>query len=506
MKKFLMICLVMLLALGLVACKKDNGGEEKEKNLFWDADQNGIEDWQEKEITLRYATWQYTNPEVETIDTLLVKEFTKKYPNIHVEMQILGDDVGVGGELWEAAFLGLLEADGADLPDVFLINRLENILPYGLLADLTSFYDNDKDTEYIFDSLKDLGLYDGKRYCIPTFIYPEVWVVNLTLLKQYKTPIPSYDWTWDQMEAIAKAVGNDPTRKTIGLYGGLSGPDQYYFELPKVMKLASENEADREAGKKWLAYGYDGTRFNFDDVAFMNAMKRLEDGMSEQDESGYGWLVGQLSADTIREWYGSTNGDPRYLGKVAIWRQPAWEFKDYMNDLQFEWDIYPGPSGVTGGNTDIAGVCQLCENKAAAYQLLKWMSFGREGLVKRYELYETYKDELYVSADNYPYPIVDYGINKNGVNEVWDNIPYKLTAPGFGAPEFIESLRNGAIKANKEVIGWDAAENEFKEYFYRIVMEGAKYATLKDTINETANAAQQLQRAVVADAIQNMPK
>lgn len=503
MKKFLMICLVMLLAFGLVACEKGGGGGKPQTDIFWDADQNGIEDWQEKEITLKYATWQYTNPEVETIDTLLVKEFMKKYPNITVEMQILGTDVGVGGELWEAAFLELLEAD--NLPDVFLINRLENILPYGILADLTSYYNNDKDTEYIFDSIKDLGLYDGKRYCIPTFIYPEVWVVNLSLLKQYKTPIPSYDWTWDQMEAIAKAVGNDPTRKTIGIYGGLAQLDQYSFELPKVLKLASENEADREAGKKWLAYGYDGNKFNFDDIAFVNAMKRLEDGLNDRDESGYGWMVTNLGQETLFDWYGSTI-DPRYLGKVAIWRQPAWEFKDYMNDLQFEWDIYPGPSGVTGGNTDIAGVCQLCENKAAAYQLLKWMSFGKDGLVKRYELYEEYKTELYVSADNYPYPIVDYGINKNGVNEVWDIIPYRLTAPGFGAPEFVESLRNGAIKANKEVVGWDAAENEFKTYYTSIIMEGAKYASLKDTVNQTANAAQQLQRDVVAEQIQNMPK
>lgn len=506
--KFMAVCFICLLALGLVACEKGGGGGGTSKtDEFWDADGNGTPDWQEKEITLTYATWQYNDPNVETIDSMLVKEFMKKYPNIHVEMQIVGESSN-----WELSFLKLLEADGADLPDVFLVDRLENILPYGILADLTTYYDNDPDTEYIFDSVKNLGLYDGKRYVIPTFIYPEVWVVNKTLLRENNIAIPPYDWTWDQMEGIAKAVGNDPTHKTIGLYGSgdyltastekvESDVDQYYFELPKILKLA----ADAEAGKKWLAYSYDGSHFNFADPVFLAAMAKYEEALDAQDDNGYGWMVGGILPAKAFDWYGSTV-DPRYSGHVAIWREPAWQFKNHMNDITFDWDIYPGPSGVTGGNTDIAGVCQLCENKAAAYQLLKYLSFGRDGMVKRYELYAEYSEELFISANNYPFPIVDYGINKDGVNEIWDNIPYAVTKPGFAAPEFVESLRNGAIKANKEVVGWDEGENTFKTYVHQVVMDGAHYATLAEDAQIDANLAQQIKREAVADAIKNMSR
>lgn len=485
-KKLFALCMVALVLVALVGCggNKPDGGKDpsgkdpkqNENELFWDADGNGTPDWQEKEITLRYATWQYNNPEAVTIDTLLIDEFMKKYPNIHVEMQIVGEDTE-----WETNLLALMETE--DLPDVFLVNRLENILSYNILADLTDFFNHDEDADYIFESVRDLGIYKGKRYVVPTFIYPEIWLVNKDLLAECNIEAPGYDWTWDQMESIAKAVYNARgTVHTIGIYGS----DQYYFELPKIMKMAT----DSEAGSKWLGYGYDGNRFNFDDDAYIRAVSKLETALAE------GWLVNQLDEETLMEYYGSVS-DPRYSGQVAIWRQPSWEFKDHAADLQFEWDVYPGPSGVTGGNTDIAGVSNLCENKAAAYQLLKWMSFGQEGMITRYALYDQYGDELYVSANNYPYPVVDYGINGAGVNEIWDNIPYTQTADGYGAPEFVESLRNGAIKANKEVIGWDAAENTFKDYIYQIVMEGAQYTALYPTIQEAADLALKQKREAV---------
>ena len=501
LSKLLTIFLMAILAFCLVACTKSDDGnnnkpsdqtdnQDKENNdnpggdthewteneLFWDADKNGKPDWTEKEITLTYATWQDVNPDNITIEKLMIQEFMKLYPNIHVEMQYVGEDYE-----WENNLLALLETN--ELPDVFLIRRLENILPYNILADITSYYNHDDDTQYLFDSVKNLGLYNNKRYCVPTFIYPEIWLVNKDLLASCNIPAPRYDWTWDQMEAIAKAVYNARgTEHKIGLYG----TDQYYFEYPKVLKI----QENASVGATWLGYGYDGDKFNFSDQAYINAVGKMEEGLAQ------GWLVNQLDEETLNAYYGSAD-DPRYSGQVAIWRQPSWEFKNYADDLLFDWDVYPGPSGVTGGNTDIAGVCQLCENKAAAYQLLKFMSFGEDGMITRYSLYEEYNEELYLSANNYPYPVVDYGIDGYGVNKIWDNIPYTVTADGYGAPEFVESLRNGAIKANKEVVGWDAAEDKFKEYIYEIIMNGAQYAALYPTIQEAADEALRQKREAV---------
>ena len=273
--KLVMLCFVSLLALALIACGEEPGGnggggggqgggqggggggqhEWTENELFWDADKNGTPDWQEKEITLTYATWQWVDPDVVTIDTLMLRAFMEKYPNITVEMMPVGEDYE-----FETNLLARLEGsvDDNQLPDVFLINRLENLLPYNMLADIGSFFDHDDDAKYMFDSLKDLGLYKGKRYCLPTFVYPEIWIINKDLLASCNISAPKYDWTWEQMESIAKAVyAARGTEHKIGVFG----TEQYYFELPKIMKL-KDNQA---AGAKWLAYGFDGTKFNFDD-------------------------------------------------------------------------------------------------------------------------------------------------------------------------------------------------------------------------------------------------
>ncbi|MCK7487540.1 MAG: hypothetical protein MZU97_20030 [Bacillus subtilis] len=50
---------------------------------FWDEDQNGVEDWQEDEITLTYATWQHTTADVVTIESLMAQRVYGKISEHH---------------------------------------------------------------------------------------------------------------------------------------------------------------------------------------------------------------------------------------------------------------------------------------------------------------------------------------------------------------------------------------------------------------------------------------
>lgn len=469
MKKILYSMLALLGIAGLVSCggteesskKPAQSSQKQVEPTFWDADGNGIEDWQEEEITLTYASWQHCDNTVETIESMLVKEFMKKYPNITVEMKIVGQDYE-----WDDNMLMLMESN--DLPDVFLVNRLATFLPTGMLADITDYWNNDPDTQYVFDSVKDLGLYNGKRYVVPTYLYPQFWVVNLDLLERYNVAIPEYDWTWDQMENIAKAC-TDNTLHNYGLYG----VQQYFYEYCKVL--------DPETHP--YSYGFTGEKFDFSSIAYLSAMNRMETALSE------GWLINSLDEESLTEYYGDPTADPRYTGHVAIWREASWSVKNYLDSFEFEYDVYPAPSGVGMGNTDIAGVSASCKNKAAAYQLLKWMSYSEDGVASRYDIYANYGTELYGSGNNYPYPICDYGIDGHGVNKIWDNIPYGDTAAGLVSPEYTEALRNAAIQANKETIGWDEVNLAVNEYVNQILMGEAQFAALQSAIQSAADTA-----------------
>lgn len=440
---------------------------------YWDTDANGIEDWTEEEITLSYSTWQHTSADVVTIESLMINAFMEKYPNITVEIQMMG----ASSEEWDSNFVAASEA--GTLPDVFLVNRIASFLPYNILADITELYDNDPDTENIFDSVQNLGIYDGVRYAFPTFIYPRVWVVNLDILEAAGVAAPTYDWTYQQMEAIAQATSNE-NNHIVGVYNTTF----YERELPKVMKIESAvTQEEIAAANSWQGLGFDGTNFHFDDPSFLSAMNLMTSSL----ESGY--LVNELGPETLEEWYLDSSFEPTYNGKVAMWAEASWSVKDHFDQMLFNWDIYPGPNGVTGGNTDIAGISTSCEHPQAAYQLLKWMSFSEEGLLKRYEIFEDFSDQVYISANNYGYPIVDYGINGQGVNEVWETIPYGITAPGFTSPEFIESLKNGAYWINKETPGWDEAFEVAYPYLYQTRTNETTYAAIKDTLQSEAQAA-----------------
>lgn len=455
---------------------------------FWDQDADGIEDWQQEEITLTYSTWQHTSTDIVTIESLMLEKFMERYPNIHVEIQIMG----ASSEEWDANFIAASES--GTLPDVFLVNRLASFLPYNILADITEYYDNDPDTDYIFPSVQELGTYDGVRYAIPTFIYPTMWIVNLDILEAAGVAIPDYDWTVEQMLSIAQACTNETTH-IIGIYGA----SFFNRELPKILKIrAAGSDAEALAlANAWQSYSFDGSGFNFNDPVFLSAMNMMREALDG------GYVVDSLSAEQLEEYYLSSTYVPTYNGKVAMWRDASWSAKNYFADMLFNWDIYPGPSGVTGGNTDIGGISSTCAHQAAAYQLLKYMSFGEQGLLDRYQIYEDYADQVYISANNYGYPVVDYGINGLGQNLVWDTIPYDEMAPGFTSPEFIESLKNGAYWVNKETVGWDEADSVVYQYIYQVMSAQTTWAAVQDTVQSEAmaafNRARETLDALIAD-------
>ncbi|MDD3999682.1 MAG: extracellular solute-binding protein [Bacilli bacterium] len=475
MRKFTFILLFILCLFGVSACDDTSEGEQD----YWDADNNGIPDWMEKKITLTYASWQHTDLEMVTLESLMIDAFMEEYPNITVEMISVGEDWE-----WEEKIIALAEAhtpENPTFPDVQLIRRLETMLPYNFLADISKMYDNDPDTDFIFKNLQNSGVYKEGRYAIPSYVYPQFWIINKDLLNAQGIPIPSYDWSWEQMESIAKAVNNETTH-VVGLYGIQdvykyeSGATAYVMELPKVLKM----KTSPETAASWGAMGFDGTKFNFLDDTYLQAMNKLKTALDE------GWCKLGLDEETKLSYYGDESYEMTKQGKVAIWRQESWAFKNYMKTLEYDWDIYPGPSGVTGGNTDILGVSSLCQNKQAAYQLVKWMSFSEEGILTRFRLFNEAGNEVFQQANNYPYPIVDYGIDNNGVNKIWSSIPYGTTAPGLVSPEFLEGLRNGAFLLNKESIGFGAAKYSIDEYLKMIYLGETTFAALRETIQNDA--------------------
>lgn len=473
MKKILSIIIPICLLVLLVGCKKTTtttkptGPQKQDLNEYWDNDQNGIYDFDEAgEIKLTYSTWQTHEDTIEqTIDYFMINEFMKRHPNVKVEIKYVSEDYD-----WDATMTQLAEV--GDMPDVFLIRRLETFLQYNMLADISEQYNNDPDTEYIFQSLQNSGVYNGGRYAIPSFVYAEWWFVNNDILKTNGIEKPSYNWTWEQMESISSAVYNETTHTV-----GFSGYIPYWKVLPKVLSKNPD----------WASYGFDtkSNSFKFDDPAFESAITMLTEALSTNA------CTHPYNAETIAEYYGETVSESSLLsgynigfaGHSAIWTSPSWYAKDHFKNMSFDFDVYPAPGGTIGGNTDIIGLSSTLagQKKMAAYQLAKWLSYSEEGLIRRFDLYDEFGDVLYVSSDNYPYPVADYLTNAKGENLIWDNLPY-TKCPGMTSPQMISALKNGAFVLNKEVPGWDDVDEAVNPYLYEIANGENTFAAVKETI------------------------
>jgi len=206
MKKRLCLFLSLLIVFSLLlsACSNDTKTDEseKEKNDYAgivgiDEDENGVPDWQEKEIELVYANNFYgendeTNPMV-----LNIKKFMEKYPNITVTR-----DRQFTGEMDDFEKMEVLTARASEgtLPDVFYSPLAAEAYDRELTLDLTPYIESDEEADSISDNARSFMMsYDGEEiYGVPWMSVSQFPAINLKLLKENNISIPSYDWTYEE--------------------------------------------------------------------------------------------------------------------------------------------------------------------------------------------------------------------------------------------------------------------------------------------------------------------
>jgi len=137
-----------------------------------------------------------------------IRRFTEKYPNVTIEKSDWHynvNEIGVKMAANEApTFFNTFATEAK-----FLIER-------GWAADITDLWNKYESKDEINSTLQNQFIIDGKVYGIVQKGYSTSTVVNKKLLEAKSVPIPSYDWTWDDMVNTAKAVA-DPGKGIAGI-------------------------------------------------------------------------------------------------------------------------------------------------------------------------------------------------------------------------------------------------------------------------------------------------
>jgi multiple sugar transport system substrate-binding protein len=353
----------------------------------------------------------------------MIDAFMEKYPHINVTLRtdILGAGAEFTGNLVTAAQAGLL-------PDVFATDNVPTVINAGLTLDVAEYWDADPDTQLVYDNAAFTGVYNGKRYAVPSFQFLKGIMINLSIFEnanlttvagKYRTDVngyPTKDWTFSEFIEIAKAIKNfdlqNPENIILGFDTWYGSPD-----FQQVWPMMNNANVQYDT--------WDGEQFNYTSADWIAAMQKkveihqLVDGTTTRLPASVFDENGVLTIPELGGYHIQT-------GRGAMDIEGSWQFwviNDVEENLGQKIGFWPYPSGSEGlfppTILDYQAVSAQTAHPAEAYLLAKWMTFGREGWEARLDILEARREEAIANGETPQFldrfPIADYP-------GVWDRV------------------------------------------------------------------------------------
>ena len=200
-------------------------------------------------------------------------------------------------------------------------------------------------------------------------------VVNLDLLDTLNLDRPGYDWTIDEFTDLVRKATNNT-------YSGLNHTDS----LDQYLMMQLEEDGYHQWG-----YNPETQTFNLTSGAFQEAVSIV----SELERQP------QLVADNMRDSSNSANDDYSKKfganadaladGKILVANQSTWDDSWLNTSLTFNWDYYPIPAATKESakqivHADYGVMLSTAQDPQAAWEFLKFLTFGKDGLITRMNL------------------------------------------------------------------------------------------------------------------------
>lgn len=445
-KIFFSIALILLLLVGCSGGNNASNGSSSDNNGGGSKENTKeLPPMTEEEITLTYASWT-PHP----LNEFLAEKFMEKYPNITVELVTFDD----GG--WNDNILNL--ASVGDLPDVYWYNgQLDVAIQNGWLGDLTEYFENDPESDLVFDTVKTDGYFGGdKMLAAATQYYPMVMLLDENLFNKMNVDMPSHDWTYSEMIDLIKKM----TVPEEGIYGYTTGN-----KLVTIAPIVN-GDADGE-------FGWDGEKYDLTGEWADAITQRAEFIRGGNHAPLWGTDEAEAAFGDREIWAGET-------GKVAIVSEAWWTVRDVSAEQFAEKGIKFVPYNIPKGDNaktnhkpayvDYGTISPITEHPREAYELLKFFGWSKEGWMAKIDAFKTLKNEDGSLTFHFPeaFPLIDD-------KDVWE--AYRALLPEDEAfDEFIERAKEPISLGGRVHPGFDTFLNEV--YF------GGEYGNVEEAIEK----------------------
>ena len=409
-KKLLAMMLVSSMAIGLAGCgggnntSTKNKGDVKISNDTEEVELHGITYTKAKDLTEDNIEITYFHFDQNETVNYLADRFMEIYPNIKVTP--VYNEV----KTYNETLLTLI--NNGDSPDIIMYSDADFALSNLLLADITDLWNSDPETKEIADTINDcnLGCFGtSKRFAVPVKFFPTAMLVDRNVLKKLNVKEPSRDWKWDDMIQLIKDC-------TVS---GIDNRDYYgcgfYNRLDSYYGIASSQDVVGE-------FGFNGTEFN------LAAWAIGEQQFADLKLGGY--IAPEKDTIQMEQWMGDFQGWCGASSHVALFTEAFWTYQGTFATEgweQYKMDIVPyvvpavseedaGADHHSIATIDFGGLTPACEYPREAYEVLKFMSFGKDGWKTRIQLYND-EEQKNASGLALKYDVMPCPITKD--DDIW---------------------------------------------------------------------------------------
>ncbi|MHC0037724.1 ABC transporter substrate-binding protein [Pseudoneobacillus sp. C159] len=407
MKKILSIFTLFVLVFALAACTNT-------KDTSKETDKNKDNDKQEQElepVTLSYAHWNLGTEEENNLERLMLAAFKDKYPHITIELNETVNTSDWNGTLATAASAG-------DMPDVFALPQIPLALSNDWLLDATDLAANDADFATIPEAVRDSATYNGKLFAIPSAQHFLGYFVNKDVFNAANLDYPEFGTSLEDFVTGVKTVTN-VNNGVVGLNHPFSVVDWY----PAA--------ANHDMGWYTLKDGH----YALDSKEFINAVNQAK----EFATNGYSYDT--LSDEQKAKFKGEDGEQAWVQGGIALKWDGSWAATNVSENATFDWDFIGIPGGVTAVANDFVGISKTTEHPEEAYLFAKWMSFGKEGFMKRMEIAEAEGKVLNTLPINTDQEVLDKFfeiLDVPGIRLAYENLDKAIIEPVKMVPGYVD--------------------------------------------------------------------
>jgi len=459
MKKTVVFALILTLLVALLSgcssSKTDNATEPSQGQNQEQTNKPGDDAnvGSGEKIVINYVNWNLGTEAENNIERKMIAAFEEAHPNIDIQLDESFDYSNYGDSLAAAAAAG-------KLPDVMMLPNI----PFGLtnewLLNLETIAASDPEWANIPKALENATHYGSGIYAVPAGMFFQGYFINQDLFEQANLPELNYSPTWDEFLSAVKTL-NNPSEDVLGLSEAVQIPDWY---------PASVNS-------KLGWFTWDGQQYHLNDPVFTEGVNKAKEIMQGK------YTFDSLSEDEKAKYNATWHGDVWNQGKVAVRWEGTWATKDFSN-LNFKSKFIGIPGGKFVLIGDFIGISKSTEHQQEAYEFAKYMTFGKDGILKRMELNT---DGSYTSLPmTTDQSILDqYFANGGyeGLKEAYDNIDNAI----LEGVKFIPGVVRSRWEAPTGVKVGDKENANLGDLILDSIKGGTKIEDYAEQINKLAN-------------------